>query len=215
MTVAAIHNASPALTPVNTSAPRAQPSTPQTPQRAGESTIVDLSDTSRRLQGQEKLTQAGPISAADIHKAGEYTTPGSTYKGSNGSTIIVGDSKKLASTPLSVAWAPQLFVKGDQDGDNKLSLEEFSGLVKMAGVNSDDAKKLFDNFSKSDDGTLSVQDFVDGVRSSVNSGDKVFDHVFDSFLKTQEGKFDDTSYQAFMQQGGEAASQYWGPRGLS
>lgn len=135
--------------------------------------------------------------------------PGHTYHFSNGTVATVADPSTVTSIPLSVAWAPQLLAKGDQNGDNKLDFKEFSGIVKLGGMSSDDAQKLFDTFKKGKDGTVSVDDFVSGVQAAEKSGNPIFTKAIGSFLNDANGQMMDGAYQQFMAQGSALATQYW------
>lgn len=105
--------------------------------------------------------------------------------------------------PLSVAWAPVTFVQADADGNNGLTSDEFAQELSRVGVGADVAKKLFDGFDKSKDGSLSMNEFVDGVTADNTSGSSTFQDLAASY------ETDESAMTSFMNKGSAAASQYW------
>lgn len=150
------------------------------------------------------------MSDDDMVRVIDKLSPGTSFMMSNGSVAVVGDPSKEEAIPMSVAWAPQLLVKGDSDGDRKLSFKEFAGIMRMAGMSQNDAAGLFAKFNHGKDGAVSVEDFVEGVSAAEASGNDVFTRVIQSFLNDAEGKMDDEAYKKFMAQGSEVADRYWG-----
>jgi hypothetical protein len=106
--------------------------------------------------------------------------------------------------PMSVAWAPALFVNAAADPSKGLTSDEFSTELSKVGVDEDTAKKLFDSFDKSKDGTLSMDEFVDGVTADNASGHSRFQDLALSYASNQ------TSMNALMDKGSDAIDEYWG-----
>lgn len=119
--------------------------------------------------------------------------------------------------PISVAWAPEIFVQADADGNNGLTSDEFAKELSRTGVDADVAKKLFDSFDKSKDGSLSMKEFVDGVTAdnasdvdgvtgsgvTAASGGSTFQKLAESY------ETNDAVMTSFLNKGSAAADQYW------
>lgn len=129
---------------------------------------------------------------------------------SNGQTSsVTSSSDGLTGTPLSVAWAPQMFAKADGDNSSSVTAAEFGKLLAQAGLTSDQASALFSSFDTSQDGVLSVDEFVDGVQNQENSGAKTFDSLLSSIVKGSDGSLDNQATDAFLAQGSAVADRYW------
>jgi Ca2+-binding EF-hand superfamily protein len=118
-------------------------------------------------------------------------------------------SGKLSSMPMSVATAPEIFVQGDADHDNVLSLEEFTKQLKRVGVSSDAAAKLFDEINTSKSSGLSIDEFVKGVVATNAKGDSVFQDLYSLYTSDQSGKYRPEAFDSFIAQGATVARQYW------
>lgn len=119
------------------------------------------------------------------------------------------ESQTLQSTPLAVAWAPQMFVQGDKNGDDSLSLDEFQTQLARAGVSADAAKQLFKSFDTSEDGQISLSAFVTGVNKSIASGSQIFNNLMDSYTRDANGDFDHAAADNFLSAGAAAANAFW------
>lgn len=129
---------------------------------------------------------------------------------SNGQTSsVTSSSGGLTGTPLSVAWAPQMFVKADADNSSGVTADEFGKLLAQADVTSDQASALFSSFDTSQDGVLSVDEFVAGVQGQENSGTKTFENLLSSIVKNSDGSLNNQAAQAFLAQGEAVADRYW------
>ncbi|OCX25490.1 hypothetical protein BBI10_02020 [Pseudomonas graminis] len=117
---------------------------------------------------------------------------------------VIGYGILKSSMPLSEAWGPQLLVQGDKDKDNKLSISEFANQLKRVGVSLNTAKKLFESFDVSNSGTLSVDEFVAGIKSYNATGGNIFHDFARSYTQ------DDQSATAFLREGLSAGNAYWG-----
>lgn len=104
---------------------------------------------------------------------------------------------------ISVAWAPATFVQADADGNNGLTTDEFAQELSRVGVGADVAKKLFASFDKSRDGTLSMNEFVDGVTADNASGSSTFQDLAASY------ETDEATLTSFLNKGSAGAAQYW------
>ncbi|MEX3940554.1 EF-hand domain-containing protein [Paraburkholderia sp. BR10937] len=119
------------------------------------------------------------------------------------------ETQTLQATPLAVAWAPQMFVQGDTNNDDSLSLEEFQAQLSRAGVAADAAKQLFKSFDTSDDGQVSLTEFVEGVSTSIKSGSQVFNDLMDSYTRDANGNLDQTATDNFLSAGVAKATAFW------
>ena len=132
---------------------------------------------------------------------------------SNGqSSNVTSGSVTLSGMPLAVAWAPQLFVQADADHDNKLTGTEFANLMKRGGMTTAAAQTLFQSFDLSNDGTLSMNEFVQGVAAVQASGNTAFGKVIDSYTTSQDGNLNQQSMQNFLSAGQSEAEKYWALR---
>ncbi|HZZ13213.1 MAG TPA: EF-hand domain-containing protein [Paraburkholderia sp.] len=120
-----------------------------------------------------------------------------------------GESQSLQVTPLAVAWAPQMFVQGDQNNDDALSLDEFQAQLSRTGVSADTVKQLFQSFDTSNDGQVSIDEFVTGVRNDIVSGSQVFQKLMDSYTHDANGNFDQGTVDRFLSAGAAAADAFW------
>ncbi|REG48631.1 hypothetical protein B0G80_4884 [Paraburkholderia sp. BL6669N2] len=118
-------------------------------------------------------------------------------------------SDSLTATPLAVAWAPQMFVQGDSSGDRQLSKDEFETQMKRAGLATGAADKLFKTFDSSDDGQLTVSEYVDGVNDSIRAGNESFDRLMHSYIQDANGGVQKSAIDQFLKEGEEVASAYW------
>jgi hypothetical protein len=124
-------------------------------------------------------------------------------------TTGAAETQTLRATPLAVAWAPQMFVQGDKNGDDALSLDEFQTQLSRAGVGADDAKQLFKSFDTSDDGLVSLTEFVTGVHNSIASGSQVFNDLLDSYTRDSNGNLDQSKTDNFLSSGQSLAETFW------
>lgn len=136
--------------------------------------------------------------------------PSTTVTLSDGTVSEVSTyTGKLSSMPMSVATAPEIFVQGDTDHDNSLSLQEFTQQLNRVGVSSDAAAKLFDEINTSKNANLSLDDFVNGVVAANKKGNSVFQDLFTLYTSDQNGKSSLEAFNTFMAQGAAVANQYW------
>ncbi len=119
------------------------------------------------------------------------------------------ETQTLRATPLAVAWAPQMFVQGDTNNDDSLSLDEFQAQLSRIGVGADDVKQLFSSFDTSDDGQVSLTEFVKGVSKSIASGSQVFNNLLDSYTRDADGNLDQTKTDNFLSAGLSLAETFW------
>ena len=129
---------------------------------------------------------------------------------SNGQTSsVTSASGGLTGTPLSVAWAPQMFAKADTDNSTGVTADEFGKLLTQAGITSDQASALFSSFDTSKDGVVSVDEFVAGVQSQENTGSKTFENLLHSIVDNSDGSLNGQATDAFLAQGSAVADRYW------
>ncbi|WP_321916205.1 EF-hand domain-containing protein [Paraburkholderia sp. J11-2] len=102
-----------------------------------------------------------------------------------------------------------MFVQGDKNNDDALSLDEFQAQLSRAGVGADDAKQLFSSFDTSDDGQVSLTEFVTGVSKSISSGSQVFNDLLDSYTRDADGNLDQTKADNFLSAGLSLAETFW------
>jgi hypothetical protein len=119
------------------------------------------------------------------------------------------ESQSLQATPLAVAWAPQMYVQGDENNDGSLSLGEFQAQLARINVSAETAKQLFENFDTSGDGQVSLAEFVLGVSQSVSSGSQVFNNLLDSYTRDANGNFDSSAADQFLSAGASVAEAFW------
>ncbi|WP_322071584.1 EF-hand domain-containing protein [Paraburkholderia bannensis] len=119
------------------------------------------------------------------------------------------ETQTLRATPMAVAWAPQMFVQGDKNNDDALSLDEFQAQLSRVGVGADDAKQLFSSFDTSDDGLVSLTEFVTGVSRSISSGNQVFNDLMDSYTRDSDGNLDQSKTDSFLSAGQSKAETFW------
>jgi Ca2+-binding EF-hand superfamily protein len=139
--------------------------------------------------------------------------------GSSSSTIVTlssgaisavdeGSTTGLVGVPLAAAWAPQMLVQGDTNKDEQLDTDEFAAQLERAGLAAEQAKKLFDSFDTSSDGILSVDEFVDGVKASIDSGDTLFSKLADSYTRDADGNLNSSALKDFLEKGRALAEKY-------
>jgi len=131
-----------------------------------------------------------------------------TLPGGQQVTAIEADPSSLTATPLAIAWAPQLMAQADTDKDSRLDSGEFTRLLQRAGVNADQAEKLFQSFDSSQDGKLTVDEFVDGVTQQVNDNNPLFQKLIDSYTRNPDGSNNESAVNAFLAQGFALASDW-------
>lgn len=154
--------------------------------------------------------QGDSSSTVPSDSSSSQPTPSSVVTLSDGTVSEVSTySGKLSSMPMSVATAPEIFVQGDADHDNSLSLDEFTQQMKKVGVSSDVAAKLFDDINVSKNTKLSLDDFVKGVVATNAKGNSVFQDLYVMYTAGKDGKFSFEASAAFMAQGAAVAQQYW------
>jgi hypothetical protein len=153
---------------------------------------------------------AAADAATSQPSAAPASSPATTVTLSDGTVSnVVLYTGKMTSMPMSVAAAPQLFFAADKDHDGKLSLGEFTDQMKRAGMTSDQAKQLYQQFNKSKGKELSIDDYVDGVVATNTSGNSAFQDVYLSYTSGTDGKYDVNVDNAFMAQGASTAAAYW------
>jgi Ca2+-binding EF-hand superfamily protein len=85
----------------------------------------------------------------------------------------------------------------------RIAFIEFAQQLSRVGVGADVARKLFDSFDKSKDGSLSMNEFVDGVTADNASGSSTFQDLAAS------NETDEATMTSFLNKGSGAADQYW------
>jgi hypothetical protein len=122
--------------------------------------------------------------------------------------VIELDSSTLKATHIAVLRSPEMMAAGDKNHDQQIDADEFSRQLARIGVGADDAKKLFDTFDSSGDGNVSPEEYIQGVRDSIASGNDLFMNLLNSYSNGADGHLDVNAYAAFMQQGKALAAQY-------
>jgi Ca2+-binding EF-hand superfamily protein len=125
-------------------------------------------------------------------------------------TVIPGELKSVI--PLTEAWGPQMFFQANTSKTEKLTSSEFADQLKRIGVSTESASKLFRTFDMSKDGSLSVDEYVAGIRSINASGNTMFSDLMYSYTRSPDGKVDNAAEDSFLQQGGALATKYWSSR---
>lgn len=122
----------------------------------------------------------------------------------NAAAFAAGTTDGVANVrPLSVAWAPATYANSDTDGSDGLTIDEFTKELSRAGVDADTAKKLFSSFDKSNDGSVSMDEFVDGVTADNAKGSSTFQDLAMTYA------LDETAYLSFTNKGAAATDKYW------
>ncbi|PRY04482.1 EF-hand domain-containing protein [Paraburkholderia sp. BL25I1N1] len=172
-------------------------------------TISSINSLVSAYQAYSNSTARKAPSAADSPSATSLADK--SYQVSVAVTLPDGttQNQSMTETPMAVAWAPQMFVQGDTDGDDSLSKTEFESLLKRAGETVANADKLFASFDQSGDGSVSLTEFVDGVNSSVNSGSDVFNKLMNSYVTGADGQTDESAMDSFLSAGAAEANAYW------
>lgn len=124
------------------------------------------------------------------------------------SEVTERSSETLKSMQLSVAWAPQMLVQADTNQDEQLDSDEFRKQLDRVGVTEQDVRKLFKGFDTSGDGSLTVDEFVKGIKNSLAQGEAVFDDLVNSYQRDSAGNIDDAATDAFLKQGYALALKY-------
>ncbi|NYE61539.1 hypothetical protein FHW58_002746 [Duganella sp. 1224] len=122
--------------------------------------------------------------------------------------VIERDASALKATPLAVLRSPEMLVAGDGNQDQQIDADEFGKQLARIGVSADDAKKLFATFDASGDGKVSPDEYIQGVKDSIASGNDLFKNLLNSYINGDDGHLDLNAYAAFMQKGKELAAQY-------
>jgi Ca2+-binding EF-hand superfamily protein len=133
-----------------------------------------------------------------------------TLSNGHNTNVINGDVSSLSAMPLTVAWAPQLFVQADANRDNQLTVGEFTDQLSRIGETADTAKALFSKFDTDDDGKLSIDEFVHGVQSNVaTGGGALFSRLIDFYTVNPNDKDDKQPLNDFLAAGLAVANAYW------
>ncbi|WP_397448243.1 EF-hand domain-containing protein [Pseudomonas sp. NA-150] len=131
----------------------------------------------------------------------------SPASGSGPATSVTLSSKAQSAygvRSFGVVWAPGMFDAADTDKSNGLNISEFATELGRVGVDADEAKKLFDSFDKSKDGTVSMDEFVDGViADNATNTNSSFQSLALSYMS------DDTTMKSFMTNESPTIDQYW------
>jgi len=102
-----------------------------------------------------------------------------------------------------------MFVQGDSSGDGQLSKDEFETQMKRAGLATAAADKLFKMIDSSDDGQLTVSEYVDGVNGSIRAGNGSFDRLMHSYTQDANGSVQKSAIDQLLKEGEDVASAYW------
>jgi Ca2+-binding EF-hand superfamily protein len=102
-----------------------------------------------------------------------------------------------------------MFVQGDSSGDRQLSKDEFETQMKRAGLAAEAADKLFKTFDSSDNGQLTVSEYVDGANDSIRAGNELFNRLMQSYTQDANGGMQKSAMDQFLKAGEDVASAYW------
>jgi hypothetical protein len=157
-----------------------------------------------------KFGTIGSAAAAAAKPAATANSPSTVVTLSSGasSSVIEGSATGLSGTPLAAAWAPQMLVQGDLNQDEQLDTVEFAAQLHRAGVAAQEAQKLFDSFDTSSNGSLSIDEFVNGVKASIDGGDQLFSTLADSYIRDAGGKLNAAALNDFLEKGRALAEKY-------
>lgn len=125
-------------------------------------------------------------------------------------TIVPGHN---IVTPLSECYAPQMLFQADKNKDAQLDIGEFATQMKRVGVSTDVALSMFKNFDQSQDGQVSVKEFIDGIRSANAAGEMLFQDLVNTYTQGANGKFDEAKSAKFLSDGLDFANRYGPGRG--
>jgi Ca2+-binding EF-hand superfamily protein len=105
-----------------------------------------------------------------------------------------------------------MFFQANTSKNEKLTSSEFADQLKRVGVSAETASKLFKTFDTSKDGSLSVDEYVAGVRSINSSGNTMFSDLMNSYTRSPDGKVDHAAEDSFLKQGEALATKYGSSR---
>lgn len=124
---------------------------------------------------------------------------------------IVKEGHDKSSIPLSEAWAPQLFVRAGGAG-GKLDLDQFSKQLAIVGVDSARAKSMFKDFDASGDGSLSVDEYYEGIKAGGEKYKDLFQSLIDSYTRNADGSANEQKTNQFLAEGLALATKFWSRR---
>jgi hypothetical protein len=159
-------------------------------------------------------TAAAPATAPVASSNASSAAPQESYVVTLGGNAphpskIIDVTATIEKTPLTVAWAPQLFSQAGSNGNNQLSLDEFASQLRRVGVDTASAKKLFDAFDTSQSGALLGDDFVEGIKRAFGSDSDLFTRLIDTYTKGPDGHDDVAATNKFLSDGLAQANRYW------
>lgn len=171
--------------------------------------ISGITNTTQTYTAQSGKISQESESAVDAVSTSTPERPSTIVTLSDGTTSSVQPGTMKSSMPLSEAWGPQLFVLADTNGDKNLDDSEFAELMNRIGMPSDQAKELFSIFDTMNKNSLTIDEFVQGIRTNNSQGNKIFQNVVDTIILNPSGEMNESALQDFLKQGAVAAESYW------
>ncbi|MFJ3524254.1 EF-hand domain-containing protein [Pseudomonas sp. NPDC090203] len=124
---------------------------------------------------------------------------------------IIPEGHTKSAIPLSEAWAPQLFVRAG-GGGGKLDVDQFSKQLAVVGVDAARAKSMFKDFDKSGDGTLSVDEYYEGIKAGGEKYTVLFQSLIDAYTRNADGSASEEKTNQFLAEGSAMATKFWSRR---
>jgi Ca2+-binding EF-hand superfamily protein len=178
-------------------------------EKGGVMSISGINNNTQTYGFQADKSPQGPESAVESTATSIPERPSTIVTLSEGTTSSVQPGTMKSSMPLSEAWGPQLFVLADTNGDKSLNDSEFAELMNRIGMPSDQAEELFSLFDTTKENRLSIDEFVEGIKSSNSQGNSIFQNVIDTIICNPTGEVNESALQNFLKQGSSAAESYW------
>ncbi len=147
------------------------------------------------------------VSDASTDTSASYTV---TLGDGQTRTILPGHN---TVTPLSECYAPQMLFQADQNKDAQLDIGEFSKQMKRVGVSAEMALTMFKSFDQSQDGQVSVKEFIAGIKSANATGDQLFQALVNTYTEDANGNFNEAKSGKFLSDGLDFANRYGPGRG--
>lgn len=216
MSVSSVSSAAASYSPVASSTPK--PTAPTTDENTNvdrpegivsapsPSTVVTLSEAATNPASQVDAEKFPGLAA---YARGEKNITLTVEEGNEGvrlGIIKVGTDK--SATPLSEAWAPQLFVQAG-GGSATLDVSHFVRQLNRAGVSDAKAQIMFKTFDKSGDGSLSVDEYYAGIKAGGSQNTELFQRLIDTYTRNTDGSANDAATNQFLAQGLAVATAFW------